>query len=364
MDVVRFEQEFELESGAVLPEITIAYETYGKLSEQRDNVVWVCHALTGNAKAAEWWDGLIGPGQVLDTRQYFVVCANVLGSCYGTTGPDHVNPHTGVLYGKDFPLVTIRDMVKAHEWLRKHLEIDQIHLLIGGSLGGQQALEWAISQPDIARNLCVLASNAKHSAWGIAFNEAQRMAIEADPTFHTNAPESGKEGLEAARAIAMLSYRTYSIYAEKQGETNPDKIDAFRASSYQRYQGNKLQQRFNAYAYMTLSKAMDSHNVGRGRGGLEAALQRVKANTLAISIGSDLLFPAAEQLFIAEHIKGASYANVDSIFGHDGFLTEYGQIAPLLDKWLHHKQSSIARVKNLHLIQSAKHLIVPGTEKF
>ena len=364
MDVVRFEQEFKLESGAVLPEITIAYETYGRLIEQRDNVVWVCHALTGNAKAAEWWEGLIGPGQVLDTRKYFVVCANVLGSCYGTTGPDHINPHTGALYGKDFPLVTIRDMVQAHEWLRKHLAIDQLFLLIGGSLGGQQALEWAILHPECMQNICILASNARHSAWGIAFNEAQRMAIEADPTFHNNAPESGKEGLEAARAIAMLSYRTYSIYDEKQSETNPDKIDAFRAASYQRYQGNKLQQRFNAYAYMALSKAMDSHNVGRGRGGLEAALQKVKANTLVISIGSDLLFPAAEQLFIAEHIKGASYANVDSIFGHDGFLTEYEQIAPMLDQWLHHKKQSRSRLKNLYQIKPGNNLVVPGSEKF
>ncbi len=364
MNVVRFEQEFTLESGAVLPEMTIAYESYGHLNEKGDNVVWVCHALTGNAHAAEWWDGLIGSGKVLDIDKYFVICANVLGSCYGTTGPDHTNPRTGELYGKDFPLVTIRDMVNAHELLRQHLNIDQIYLLIGGSLGGQQALEWAISYPEVPQNLCILASNAKHSAWGIAFNEAQRMAIEADPTFHSNAPESGKEGLEAARAIAMLSYRTYSIYDEKQSETNPDKIDAFRAASYQRYQGTKLQQRFNAYAYMTLSKAMDSHNVGRGRGGSEAALRQVKANTLVISIGSDLLFPAAEQLFIAEHIKGASYANVESIFGHDGFLTEYEQIAPMLDKWLHQKKATISRVKNLHLIKPGKNLIVPGSEKF
>lgn len=364
MNVVRFAQEFELESGAVLPEITIAYQSYGEVSEAGDNVVWVCHALTGNANAAEWWDGLIGSGKILDTDKYFVLCANVIGSCYGTTGPDHINPLTGDRYGKDFPLVTIRDMVKAHELLREYLSIEQIYLLIGGSLGGQQALEWAISHPDRMQNLCILASNAKHSAWGIAFNEAQRMAIEADPTFHNNAPESGKEGLEAARAIAMLSYRTYSIYDEKQSETNPDKIDAFRAASYQRYQGNKLQQRFNAYAYMTLSKAMDSHNVGRGRGGQEAALGKVKAHTLVISIGSDLLFPAAEQLFIAEHIRGASYANVESIFGHDGFLTEYGQIAPMLEQWLHHKKQNRSRLKNLYQIKPGKNLIVPGSEKF
>ncbi len=326
-------EPFELECGRSLTELVIAYCTYGKLNEKKDNVIWICHALTANADVADWWSGLVGKNKIFDPERYFIVCANMIGSCYGTTGPTSVNPLTNQPYGKVFPLVTIRDMVRAHQLLKKHLDIEKIHLVIGGSMGGQQALEWCISQPDAFEHLCVLASNAHHSPWGIAFNEAQRMALMADPTFPDH-PDGGHNGLEAARAIAMLSYRSYYTYQNTQAEVDHSLLDDFKASSYQRYQGLKLRKRFNAHAYYTLSKAMDSHNVGRKRKSIEAALQAIKAKSLIIGITSDVLFPLSEQEFLAEHIPNASYAAIDSHYGHDGFLVEDRKISRLVQTFL------------------------------
>jgi len=326
-------QPLVLECGDALPELEIAYTTYGKLSTEKDNVVWVFHALTANADPVEWWPGLVGDGYIINPDEHFIVCANMLGSCYGTTGPTSIDPATGEPYGINFPNITVKDMVKAHKLLKAELGVEKIKLGIGGSMGGQQLLEWAVEDADLFENICVIAANAKHSAWGIAFNEAQRMAISADPTFYEKTENTGYKGLEAARAIGMLSYRNQKTYEESQTDTG-DKIDDFKASSYQRYQGEKLRKRFSAHAYWRLSKAMDSHNIGRGRQSIKKALKSIEANTLTVGIKSDLLFPVKEQKYIAKKVKGATYASVKSLYGHDGFLIEAKAITKHLRKFL------------------------------
>jgi len=328
--LLQLKTPFITEGGAVLPELAITYYTYGKLNRQQDNVVWITHALTASAEAAAWWPGLVGPGKLLDPERYYIVCANVIGSCYGSTGPASLNPLTGRIYGLDFPLITIRDMVKAHQLLQQHLGIRQIYLGIGGSMGGQQLLEWAIQDPSLFSHLALLATNAQHSPWGIAFNESQRMALLADESIHQHDPQAGARGLEAARAVAMLSYRHYHTFAHTQSDQEPDKLEGFRAGSYQRYQGYKLQQRFSAHAYYALTRSMDSHHIGRGRGSIAEALTNIKARTLVIAIDSDILFPPPEQQLLAEHIPEARLATISSMYGHDGFLVEYAAISPLL----------------------------------
>ncbi len=337
LEVFGYDRQFRLEGGASLPELEIAYTTHGKLSPARDNVVWVFHALTANANPLEWWPGLIGENDLINPKEHFIVCANMLGSCYGTTGPDHINPETGEKYGLDFPLITVKDMVKAHKLLQEHLGIDKIHLGIGGSMGGQQLLEWAITDDTLFENICLIATNAKHSAWGIAFNTAQRMAMEADPTLQYNYDGSGEQGLKAARAIAMLSYRNQSTYRKTQTDTEDEKLDGFRASTYQYYQGEKLVKRFTPHAYWHLSKAMDSHNVGRDRKSVRKALRTVTANTLAIGIKSDILFQYQEQKFIAQNIKGSTFRLLDSLYGHDGFLIETEVIGKHIQEFLRNK---------------------------
>lgn len=362
MNKLKINTPFPLESGALLPELEIAYHTYGTINEAGDNVIWVCHALTANSDVADWWPGLFGSGKLIDPKDYFIVCANMLGSCYGSTNPLSINPETKEPYRDAFPLITIRDMVNAHELLRAHLKINQIQLLIGGSMGGQQALEWAVIESGLIKRLCVLATNALHSPWGIAFNEAQRMALLADPTLYQDVPEAGKKGLEAARAIAMLSYRNYRTYQHTQSEEILDKIEDFKASSYQRYQGLKLHKRFNALSYLTLSKAMDSHNLGRERGSVEAALEQIETPTLVIGIQSDVLFPIEEQHFLAKHIPKASFEWIDSMYGHDGFLIEFEAITKLVAPFLAN-QINWDKKQNLPLNGIGK-LALPGTEKF
>jgi len=323
---------FPLESGATLAGAQVAYRTWGQLNAARDNVVWVCHALTANADVLDWWAGLFGPGCFFDPADWYIVCANVLGSCYGSTSPLSSDPTTGTPRYEEFPLLTIRDLAAAHEALRQHLGLARLHTAIGGSLGGQQALEWAVSQPQLIQHLVVIATNARHSAWGIAFNEAQRLAIEADPTYHAHAPEGGSAGLRAARAVALLSYRGYEAYEATQTDPADDpRLRDYRASSYQRYQGDKLVARFNAYSYVTLSRAMDSHHLGRGRGGVGPALASIRARTLVLGITSDVLFPLTEQRELAQGIAGAAYGELESGYGHDGFLLEIKQIAQQLE---------------------------------
>ncbi|UII28658.1 homoserine O-acetyltransferase [Fulvivirga maritima] len=333
MNTYKYDHEFSMECGKSLPGLEISYTTYGKLSPEKDNVVWVFHALTANADPVEWWPGLVGSNFLIDPEKHFIICANILGSCYGTTGPASINPATGEIYGFDFPLVTVKDMVEAHKLLRKHLDIHKIYLGIGGSMGGQQLLEWSSSEPDLFENICVVATNARHSAWGIAFNTSQRMAIEADPTHTEKKIKAGAKGLEAARAIAMLSYRNQTTYRKTQTDFD-DKLDDFKASSYQYYQGKKLSDRFAAVSYWYLSKAMDSHNIGRNKKSVPHALKNITARALVVGIRSDLLFPVAEQKFIAKNIKDARFAVIDSFYGHDGFLIETEALSKEIENFL------------------------------
>ncbi len=317
-------EPFPLECGEVLPGIKITYHCSEGAPENRQ-VVWICHALTANSNPMEWWPDFTGDGKLFDPGKQYLICANVLGSCYGSTGPDSAN----------FPLITVRDMVRAHELLRKHLGIGRIYLLTGGSSGGFQALEWSISHPGIVENLCLIACNSRISPWATALNESQRMALWADPTFEQpGTPQAGYRGLAAARSIALLSYRSYEGYCSTQPEASDDTLCASRAGSYQQYQGRKLADRFSPYSYYCLTRSLDSHNVGRGRGGTEKALAGVRARTLCIGIDSDILFPLCEIYFMVKHIPGAASEVIVSDFGHDGFLLEHEQITSALCRFL------------------------------
>jgi homoserine O-acetyltransferase/O-succinyltransferase len=325
-----YNKPFTLEGGETLPSFQLKYTTAGRINAERNNVIWICHALTGSADFTDWWGGLFTADGPFDPSKHFIICANILGGCYGSTGPLSYHPQTGKPYYHDFPAVTIRDVVNAFDLLRQNLNISTVHTLIGGSLGGQQVLEWAILQPEVFQFIIPIACNASHSPWGIAFNEAQRLAIQADPTWKGNEPRAGLEGLKAARAIGMISYRQYETYQETQSEKNNEVTDDFRASTYQRYQGDKLANRFNTYTYWLLTKLMDSHNVGRKRGSIVAALEAIKAKTLIIGIDSDVLFPLTEQKFLAENIPGAKLEVIKSLFGHDGFLVEFEHIKNII----------------------------------
>lgn len=331
--IFNYKKEFILESGAKLPEFQLAYTTAGHLNSSRDNVIWVCHALTGNTDFSDWWGGLFGEGKLYDPKDWFIICANVLGGCYGSTGPLSVNPLTGSPYYHDFPQITNRDIVAAFDLLRQDLGLEEVHTLIGASLGGQHALEWVVQKPAVFQRLIHVASNARHSPWGIAFNETQRMAIRQDPTWATNTETAGQEGMKTARAIAMLSYRHYECYDKSQKEPGNSITDDYRAASYQIYQGEKLAKRFNAYSYWLLSKAMDSHNIGRDRGGVQKALSHVQAKSLFIGVDSDLLFPVAEQELLHQNVPGSTLFLIHSSHGHDGFLIETNQITRAIERF-------------------------------
>lgn len=325
---------FQLELGEYLPGFELAYTTYGTLHKDKSNVVWICHALTANSNPAEWWSGLVGKGKLFDPEKYFIVCANMLGSCYGSTYALSINPATERPWYHSFPTLTNRDIARGFDLLRLHLGIDKIHIGLGGSLGGQQLLEWAVKESSVFEHLIPIATNSRHSAWGIAFNESQRMAIEADSSWKEDHQDAGLTGLQAARSVALLSYRSYHAYQITQTDPDSHKLGDFKASSYQRYQGEKLGKRFDAFAYWTLSKAMDSHNLGRGRGSIHSALQQISSNTLVIGVNSDGLFPPEEQRFIAERIPRSKYAEVASQYGHDGFLIEFETIQEVIREFL------------------------------
>lgn len=318
-----------LESGEVLPEFNLSYTTYGQLNSDKSNVIWVIHALTGDSNAAEWWNGLIGQGKFFDPDDHFIICANLLGSCYGSTQPFSENPKTSKPYFYDFPQLTTRDLAQSLERLRIYLELDSIHSLIGGSLGGQVGLEWAYVLGDKLKNAIILASTSKTRPWVIGFNETQRMAIESDCTWGECNELSGQKGLETARAIAMLTYRHPLDLATKQADPD-NKLDDYRAASYLRYQGQKLAKRFNALSYWTLSKTMDSHDLGRNRGGLDEAMENIEANVLAIGVDSDLLFLPDESQYISQKVKKGTYKEITSTAGHDAFLIEFEQLSFIL----------------------------------
>jgi len=328
------EKPLLLESGIILPGYHLAYTTFGTLNETKDNVVWVFHALTANSNPTEWWPGLAGKEKLLDPSRFFIVCVNIPGSCYGSIGPLDINHETGSPYYHDFPFFVIKDMIRAYQQLREFLGIRKIYIGIGGSMGGQQLLEWAIEEPELFEFIFPIATNAFHSSWAVAINESQRLSIECDSTWKEKHAAAGLNGMKVARSIALISYRNYITYKASQSEVSNDTFEHFKTSSYQRYQGEKLALRFNAFSYYFLSKSMDSHNVGRGRGGIENALRQVKAKTFVIGITTDILFPLSEQQYIADNIPGAQYKTIHSNYGHDGFLLEFEQIEKIISDFL------------------------------
>lgn len=324
---------FNLESGAIIPGFRLAYTTAGQLSEAKDNVVWIFHALTGNSDPFDWWSGLVGTGKIIDPARHFIVCANMPGSCYGSTGPLDYNPRTGAPWYHEFPFFTPRDMARAYHYLRLHLGIDRIWLGMGGSMGGQQLLEWATEEPHLFERIIPMATNAFHSSWGKAFNASQRMCIEADPTWKERHPQAGMEGMKVARSIALLSYRHYRTYAATQ-QDDPERLEHYRAESYQRYQGEKLAARFNAFSYHALTKGMDAHHLGRSRGSIHEALASIRAKALVIGIDTDVLYPPEEQEYIARQIPGGQFALLHSHYGHDAFLVEYEKLKEMIRPFL------------------------------
>ena len=330
----RHSDPFPLELGGELPELTIAYHTYGTLNSSHDNVVWVCHALTANSDVADWWPHTVEGGCFLDPNNWFVVCANILGSHYGTTGPLSVNPNTGKPYYNDFPRFTIRDMAHAHALLADSLGIGRIHALVGSSVGGFQATEWAVEEPSRFDKLILIATDAKASPWTIAIDETQRMAILADKTYGEHRPDAAMAGLAAARAIGLLTYRGPDGYNITQQNPSDQLPQTHRACSYQQYQGEKLCRRYNAYSYVAILDAFDTHNVGRGRGGVDNALQRITASTIVIGLTTDIIFTPPEMRQLAARIPGAVYREISSPFGHDGFLVEHSQLNEILTPFM------------------------------
>lgn len=326
---------FEFEAGGKLSGLKVAYHCSERPWEAGDErkVIWICHALTANSDPTDWWPELVGPGKLFDTEKYFVVCANMIGSPYGSSGPATENPLTGKPYYFDFPLITVRDIVKANILVRKHLGIEKIDLMVGGSIGGFQSVEWCIMEPEVIEKTILIACGVRVTPWLTAWEESQKMALEADPTFRAcESLKGGEAGLRCARSIALISYRSYEGYNATQQEADEDCLFADRAGSYQRYQGKKLSDRFDAYSYYCLTNSVNSNNVGRGRGGVEAALATIKSDVTVVGIDSDRLFPVEEQRLIHKAIPGSTYHEITSKFGHDGFLLENDQLTRIIEK--------------------------------
>lgn len=350
ISVFKYDNPFQLQSGVTLPGYHLAYTTHGRLNAAKDNVVWVFHALTANSNPAEWWPGLIGDGKFFDPAKYFIICVNKPGSPYGSISPLSINPQTNQPYYHDFPVFTIRDMIKAYQNLKEHLGITKIFIALGGSTGGMQLLEWAIEEPGLFEHIVPIATNAVLSPWAIAFNASQRMAIEADATWLERRPDGGQKGLAAARSIALLSYRHYNGFditqpRDKAFVSLTNEV-TYAADNYQRYQGLKLVNRFNALCYYRLTQSMDSHNAGFNRGSVENALKQITAKTLVIGIKSDVLYPISEQEYLQKKIPGARLLSIASDFGHDGFLLEYEKIELALKKFIEDKSSHHLKVVN------------------
>jgi len=321
-----------------LLDVPIAYQSWGELNAAGDNAVLVCHALTGDTAVDEWWPDLLGPGRALDTDRYFVICANVIGSPYGTLSPLSINPASGVRYGADFPIPTLRDTVTLHKQLLDALGVKQVAFAIGGSLGGMQVLEWSF-YGGFVRGLVPIGVGGRHSAWCIAWSEAQRAAVRHDPAWQDGryAESSGPaNGLAVARMIAMISYRSFESFGERFGRTLnvADDPGFFSMESYLRYQGKKLVERFDANCYVRLTQCMDTHDVARGRGEYHQVLNSITQPTLVIGIDSDLLYPLTEQRELAEQLPNAELAVLEAAHGHDSFLIETQTINSMVKDWL------------------------------
>ncbi len=357
------DRRFALESGGSLEHVEIAYETWGELNSDGTNGVLVCHALTGDSHAAGragvghpgpgWWESLIGPGKPIDTNENFVVCSNVLGGCQGSTGPASTNPATATPYGSDFPLVSIRDMVRAQAFLSDELGITSWRSVIGGSMGGMQVIEWAVMFPDRVRTAIVASSTVAASAQQIAWSHIGRNVIESDPGFNGGdyydaEPGQGPHrGLELARQIAQVTYRSDEVFTERFGRNLVRQLDfgaarLFDVEGYLEYHGRKLVNRFDANSYLRLNRAMDFHDIGRGRGGTVEALSRVKAPVLTVSVRSDSLYPPTQQIEMHEGLLesggDSTFFALDSPHGHDGFLIEFPKLGPVIRKFLQENQ--------------------------
>ena len=328
---------FTLESGERLPDVEVAYRTWGELNDDASNAVLVCHALTGDANVDVWWGDAVGPGSGIDTERYFVICSNVLGSCYGTTGPTSLRPGTNRRYGSAFPHVTIRDIVRLQRGLLSHLGIRRLALVVGGSMGGMQVLEWAVMYPDVVCAAAPISVGANHSPWCIGVSEAQRQAIFADPNWNDgdyppDRPPSA--GLSIARQIAIVSYRSPASFKMKFGRGRNG--HGFDVEAYLRYQGEALVDRFDAATYVALTYAMDSHDIARGRGTVAQVLGGISAPVLVVGISSDVLYPVEEQHELTELIPDSRYVELDVPNGHDGFLIEHqavsGEVGAFLDE--------------------------------
>jgi homoserine O-acetyltransferase len=334
------DQPFALESGERLPQIEIAYRTWGKLAPEADNAVIVCHALTGSADAEQWWSAVIGRRHAIDPANDFIVCSNVLGGCYGSTGPTSIAPD-GRPWGARFPRVSIRDQVRAQMTLADSLGIRRIRLVIGGSMGGLQALEWAVLDPDRVQALATIAASGRHSAWCLAWSEAQRIALRADPRFRDgnyDPADPPAAGLAAARAIAMIGYRSPHSLERRFGRATGHEVFASRADvpedfavgGWLRHHGKALADRFDANSYLTLLDAMDTHDLGRGRGGYSDALASIRQPVLVVSVTSDALYVPSDQQSLARMLPSAELAQFESEHGHDGFLIDADRLEPLL----------------------------------
>ncbi len=350
---------FALEFGGLLDSVTLAYETWGELDASAANAVLVCHALTGDSHAAGpsgnghptdgWWNDMIGPGRPLDTDRYFVVCVNVLGGCQGSTGPMSLAAD-GKPYGSRFPMVSVRDMVRTQAMLADHLGISTWMAVVGGSMGGMQAIEWAAMYPRRVSSLVSIASTAAASAQQIAWSYAGRLAVINDPKWNDgdyyDAPdgEGPHEGFMLGRRIAQIHYRSDLSLHERFGRSTRDPLDRFepwdryQVESYLDHHGRKLAQRFDANSYLVLNRAMDMHDLGRGRGGLSAALARVTCPTLVVSIDSDDLYTPRQQEELRDGLRAngtpVEFEVLNSIHGHDGFLIEFDQLGPMVDNFV------------------------------
>lgn len=316
--------DFVLENGERLRDVTIAFRTWGDPANGTNNAVLICHALTGSADVDAWWPNIIGAGKAFDPAYDYIICANILGSCYGTTGPVSLKPGSSERYRADFPRISVRDMVELQRILLDELGVARLELITGPSLGGMQALEWAAIYPDRVDSIVPIGVGGRHSAWCIGVSEAQRAAIAADPNWNSGfySDESPPErGLAAARMMAVCTYRSWRSFDQRFGREQRAP-DEFEVQSYLRHQGAKINSRFDANTYVTLTHAMHTHDVSRGRGEYLDVLASISQPTLVVSVSTDALYPPEEQQLLAEHLPAASYEILDSLHGHDGFLIE------------------------------------------
>lgn len=350
-----------LDGGITLPDVTIAYETWGTLAPDGSNAILLCHAWTGDSHAAGpsgkghpsagWWDDAIGPGRALDTDRYFVVCSNVLGGCQGSTGPASLHPIDGKPYGSRFPVVTIRDMVRAQARLADHLRIRKWRAVVGGSMGGMQVLEWAVMFADRVAAIVPVATCAQSTAQQIAWGAIGRRSIQLDPKwrggdyYDADDGDGPWQGLSIARMVAQVTFRSDNVFTDRfgrdlaDGANLRDGLDLWQRFEVERYldhHGDKLVRRFDANSYLIIGKAMDLHDVGRGRGGLHSAMSRITVPSMVVGIWSDILYPAYQQAQIRDLLIAAGsrceYFEVDSPHGHDAFLINFDQFAkPLAD---------------------------------